>query len=1099
MPYAPNDDPRAKEITPHMKMDPSTTISPYQQPWPYGAINAYPVPHEYHGCCNHGYYGGGPYSYRPPYPHYPPPPPSFYSHGFYPPFPGAYPGYHILPPHYSVEQPRYDYDKKSHDGHRCSSCNRVEDEKKPRIVQEEPEVDKKTNDSLVPLLLKDCPYPIMWVPPGYMKTEPEVTEKENKTRDPVSSKHLEPVKQGGNGEIARNHKDEDDYNGFPYQIFWLPSKNKEMENDTKENNADLVADRGVPDEEKLPRMKKHDSSGSETKSDTSSKHAVQKVIPVKQLLTNEGQKSPKAIQTKAKSDSVKNTDNDIEGKASPKTSKLPPVCLRIDPLPGKKKSSRSPSPPADKQRSKGSTSDHPKTSQQQMELSEGLKKGKDEQSKSNIKNIQVTDDVKKVEEDRLAGPCEDASKGEETRSGKEMARKVEKKLSEHKAALIIQSAYRGFEVRKSQPLTKLRQINGVRKQVAELRNRIQDLESSSSAIRIDDKQKLIIGETIMSLLLKLDTIQGLHPVVRDARKSVAKELVGLQEELDSLTLVKSETPSVEIAPDTERVTHLEEDAIQDKSDQEHAQSDSNVKIMDSDLGACEDHEVKATESQGVGGELCDTNIKQQVELRNEKTTEESINNQLHVSVESKQPVDNASADKLDQPHAQSDCNTETVESDTCGVKSREAEDTNAVHETYDVKPEQVGEQGTKELNINQHEMSVESELPLDDAIQEKHEADESVTNIEFEKSDKACAEVGDINLDAQVESESQQDTVELTSNQLEMVVETESPVDNGIQSDTNVEFVESDDSCADVHDVNLEVQVESRSQQDIVDNQLEMSEKEQTVEEAKPDQAQAQSDQTEAQSESNVEIVESCERPEVVGVTEYLDDGSVITHDKELVTECIQLPPKAMVDIDSPIEDATNKVQEDFIVSTEEAPKADDADSSTEFLIEDLRGISPLSPTGSRGDDKKLLEENERLRVAVEELMKAGNQQLDVIKELTGRVKDLEKKLSKKKKVKLNKGRCRGSVVKDELRSDHKLKEALDASEKLIEANPEFMTTWNYSKLPFDDKLQALINEEFKILTLGVSIKICHYDESERVALMEEDLHKFLINASYIA
>ncbi|GJZ03598.1 hypothetical protein Tco_0536873 [Tanacetum coccineum] len=45
--------------------------------------------------------------------------------------------------------------------------------------------------------------------------------------------------------------------------------------------------------------------------------------------------------------------------------------------------------------------------------------------------------------------------------------------------------------------------------------------------------------------------------------------------------------------------------------------------------------------------------------------------------------------------------------------------------------------------------------------------------------------------------------------------------------------------------------------------------------------------------------------------------------------------------------------------------------------------------------------------------------------------------------------------------------EALDASEKLIEANPEFMTTWNYSKLPFDDKLQALINEEFKIVSSG--------------------------------
>ena len=88
----------------------------------------------------------------------------------------------------------------------------------------------------------------------------------------------------------------------------------------------------------------------------------------------------------------------------------------------------------------------------------------------------------------------------------------------------------------------------------------------------------------------------------------------------------------------------------------------------------------------------------------------------------------ATTDKLDQPHTQSDCNTETVESDTCGVKSFEAEDTNPVHATHDVKPEQIGEQDTNDLDTNQHEMSMESELPLDNAIQEKHKAYEYVTN-----------------------------------------------------------------------------------------------------------------------------------------------------------------------------------------------------------------------------------------------------------------------------------------------------------------------------------------------------------------------------------
>ncbi|GJV07805.1 hypothetical protein Tco_1345461, partial [Tanacetum coccineum] len=30
----------------------------------------------------------------------------------------------------------------------------------------------------------------------------------------------------------------------------------------------------------------------------------------------------------------------------------------------------------------------------------------------------------------------------------------------------------------------------------------------------------------------------------------------------------------------------------------------------------------------------------------------------------------------------------------------------------------------------------------------------------------------------------------------------------------------------------------------------------------------------------------------------------------------------------------------------------------------------------------------------------------------------------------------------------------------------------------------------------GVSVKICHYDESGRIAFMEEALHKFLINVT---
>lgn len=49
--------------------------------------------------------------------------------------------------------------------------------------------------------------------------------------------------------------------------------------------------------------------------------------------------------------------------------------------------------------------------------------------------------------------------------------------------------------------------------------------------------------------------------------------------------------------------------------------------------------------------------------------------------------------------------------------------------------------------------------------------------------------------------------------------------------------------------------------------------------------------------------------------------------------------------------------------------------------------------------NEKLKEENEKLKMMMEKLMEAGKEQLDVISNLTGRVKELEKKLAKKRKL----------------------------------------------------------------------------------------------------
>ena len=85
-------------------------------------------------------------------------------------------------------------------------------------------------------------------------------------------------------------------------------------------------------------------------------------------------------------------------------------------------------------------------------------------------------------------------------------RKEGRVLSDADAAVFIQAAYRSYLVRKWELLKKLKQIDEVRKEVTDVRDRVQAFERSSD-LQNDDKQKIAIGETIMRLLLKLDTIQ----------------------------------------------------------------------------------------------------------------------------------------------------------------------------------------------------------------------------------------------------------------------------------------------------------------------------------------------------------------------------------------------------------------------------------------------------------------------------------------------------------------------------------------------------------------------------------------------------------------
>jgi len=289
-----------------------------------------------------------------------------------------------------------------------------------------------------------------------------------------------------------------------------------------------------------------------------------------------------------------------------KHSKLPPVCLRVDPLPRKKPgngSSRSPSPPTRKdadsakdmknpqnqnlEPKQSGTSNHIAVSEVKEKSPYEMKKeigfrnetvqasavehSQDEeaptsedhqnvqagstmvgtQENTGTKSIQggaVQENVgagslngcdKSKNEDGTVIESEaakdDKSKNEDgtvIESAKDDARTYRVNLSEPDAAVRIQSAYRGYDVRRWQPLDKLRKIRHVHEQMQGVKKQLQCLEDSCN--KPTQKEQVAIGETIMNLLLKLDTIQGLHPNVREARKSVARELICLQEKLDTL-------------------------------------------------------------------------------------------------------------------------------------------------------------------------------------------------------------------------------------------------------------------------------------------------------------------------------------------------------------------------------------------------------------------------------------------------------------------------------------------------------------------------------------------------------------------------------------
>ncbi|GJN19509.1 hypothetical protein PR202_gb06792 [Eleusine coracana subsp. coracana] len=851
-----------------------------------------------------------------------------------------------------------------------------------------------------------------------------------------------------------------------------------------------------------------------------------------------------------------------------KHSKLPPVCLRVDPLPRKKSgngSSRSPSPPTRKDAAK---KDMHEAQRQNLELkqsdakkhttvSEMKEKSPEEPRKgmgfsnetvptvsakhSQEEEVPMSNDRQKVQASSKSvqentganteGVGTQGNTGAETLMGGDKSTQRDSKtfranLSEADAAVRIQSAYRRYDVRRWQPLDKLRKIRDVHEQMEGVRKQLQSLEASSR--KPTEKEHVALGEVIMNLLLKLDTIQGLHACVREARKSVARELISLQEKLDSLckqpssgfnhkeederigraefvTQTAAPTLTDEASDKEAKDVGLSEakeissvnsmelcDAVSSEVNMEVGQDadPSEVKNQKEELCAgtmevpCEEGKAaEQVESQAVlSTDVCAAALPEQPHDHHESQIEESYAGSQEVNEEEKDvavtdegqemplmdsmellhdaapTVDSSGQEKFMASTGQSFYAEESnagvspvVTGDTKAATATESLDNGVATENVWSAEDQTRKAvGVERLELK-HDVSPAEEAPdviledllvsLKDAESHSHKHDPTTA------ADSVMSNVGEqpeearnMNMQEQV-ADSTQDSTEEPDGTSETTSETsvdgvepaasEEPAQAALLEQTSefnsvpeqVFLVESNKAMQseapyvdqknedlelteelDVQESNHSLAEGADQRAETVFPELDSSEslcayEEGITEYERPETKVSLKSQT-AEQHEGVHMHSSCadaqapktdERVETLkeAPTGVMGANSVEEVDTHVsgTEECNGTPDDSTVCSVTSVEVETDNQKEEASVQTER--KASEVLSAS------------VAPDGVDSDGKKLAEENQKLKALLQKLLSSGNDQMEVITDLSEKVKVLERKLARKKKPKV--------------------------------------------------------------------------------------------------
>ncbi|XP_062090573.1 LOW QUALITY PROTEIN: BAG family molecular chaperone regulator 6 [Humulus lupulus] len=893
----------------------------------------------------------------------------------------------------------------------------------------------------------------------------------------------------GNNDKKDTHANEDQKSDdridrmrqFPFPIVWMPSEDKGREGiggkDIEEVNGSPKFDGNQPIKFKLIPVK---HLGDDNHTDNSKvngenlarrnetevrDHAVtQNNIPLKQV-DQPHKDVEKSDDNEKKSVTIKPSGTNRKRESSPpKSPKLPPVCLRVDPLPRRKKenaNSPSLSTPAGKELSQKNSNEMKVSQDSKSHESTPTESKKVEPKRMEKKEIVVTEKTSNgehhsdgsqvlVHSSAQTNPevsekpyCEKADKDgdghqfkeaaiakevdtatektEEKNKSKESvesgyANKLEKKilLSDTEAAVRIQSSYRGFVIRRSEPLKKLKQIAEVREQLVDVRNRLQALESSSDD-QIDEKQKIVIGEIIMRLLLKLDTIQGLLPSLRDIRKSLAKELTTLQEKLDYLMIVKSEESKAEVCP----VELVEQEIC--KTENNECMSKQEAMKVDDVLGnihgaveSHQDHRLQVVEPEGECQESSVASEPEPKEPDSEVIMEQNdeARDELSVVCEEEpmktQEVDNApelvQADEEEPMKTQEVDNTpELVQADEIPLKDDENDSNSGVSSPKAVDAS----------NLDVKEENLLNELPLE-VIEGEPTEFENHEQVKLKDAtangDDKAEELMAAHKDLETNELAELPTGEIVGDDLLSPAEMDNPNECQFTYETSsfedktpnaVEITEEVVEGKPIADIDERVKVEFVENREPVMNETPLL--------SKPEELQTFISSGEEGSQNVLHEDES-----VSSISVSIKEMS--TEKNEKVNESLQ----AVVTEDGIKENQEEemKVQSGDHIGYATVEKMNDKASQSEITDGEIAAGFLATPTPSEKmgsiNEKQLIEENEKLREMMEKLIQAGKNQLKVISNLNGKVKNLEKKLSLRRKLSKQNRACtrRSSSVK---------------------------------------------------------------------------------------